>query len=47
VNGPGESGPYTFGHGQHTWYDIDPFDNDPDRNDDDESAPEPGLRAAR
>ncbi|PSG98142.1 hypothetical protein BRD56_02010 [Thermoplasmatales archaeon SW_10_69_26] len=35
---PGDD-PYPFGQGQHTWFDVDPFDNDPSRNDDQEDAP--------
>jgi hypothetical protein len=30
---------FQFGQGQHTWYDVDPFDNNPDRNSDESSAP--------
>jgi hypothetical protein len=30
---PGEEDPYDFRDRQHTWYDVDPFDNNPERND--------------
>ncbi len=30
---------YEFGAGQHTWVDVDPFDNDPDRNFVEDAAP--------
>jgi len=30
---------YELGAGQHVWYDVDPFDGDPDRNRDESSAP--------
>jgi hypothetical protein len=33
---------YTFGSGQHTWYDVDPFDNDPSRNQQQQSPPPTG-----
>lgn len=31
--------PYEFGEGQHAWYDVDPFDGDPERNTEDRRAP--------
>lgn len=33
---------YDFGPGQHTWFDVDPFDNDPSRNDDTDDRPPTG-----
>ena len=33
---------YDFGEGTHTWIDVDPFDNDSDRNADGSSAPPTG-----
>lgn len=30
---------YDFGTGLHAWYDVDPFDNDPDRQDETDSSP--------
>lgn len=31
--------PFPFGAGHHAWYDVDPLDNDPDRNRDESSRP--------
>jgi hypothetical protein len=33
---------FDFGQGTHTWTDVDPFDNNADRNADESSAPPTG-----